>query len=53
MPLQLAPVNLVVSQTSLAAVEVSADYLTRRNSMKLYVGNLYHTMTKSDLGALF
>ena len=53
MPLQVAPVNLVVSQTSLAAVEVSADYLTRRNSMELYVGNLYLTMTKSDLGALF
>ena len=53
MTLQDAPVNLVVSQTSLAAVEVSADYLTRRNSMKLYVGNIYHTMTKSDPGALF
>jgi len=52
-PLQVALVNLVVSQTSLAAVEVSADYLNRRNSMKLYVGDLYHTMPKTDLGALF
>ena len=53
MPLHVALVNLAVSQTSLVAVEVSADYLNRRNSMKLYVGNLYLTMTKTDLGALF
>ena len=53
MPFQVALVNLVVSQTSLVSVEVSADYLNRRNSMKRYVGNLYHTMTKTDRGALF
>ncbi len=53
MPLQVALDNLVVSQTSFVAVEVSADYLNRRNSMKHYVENLYLAMTKADLGALF